>query len=292
MASIRRRDQADQPRIHPLNDIPESVIEALGKGIVALKLRGRRELESSDLERIWAQAVQGNLGSSNLGSSNLGSSNLGSSNLGSSNLGLTDVAANGTNWSLKTIKKKNPFRAKENTTIRLIVLIVGRCSPEYSTGNDKGVKDPQATGTDALRIYNQRIAQLLQKNGDCRALCLIRDYERGEFIIFEERLVETPTALIQWSLNKNNNLVGTNVGTNTQTGKVEFTWQRHGSQLTQHVLVPTDAVRFTIKAPDDKIESDEDILARAGYTPGWIGLNPETPTRTRKKAPAKSPKLL
>ncbi|MDE0083249.1 MAG: hypothetical protein OXT72_11450 [Gammaproteobacteria bacterium] len=225
----------------PVGEIPNRVLYSLGKQFVHRMAIGFGDIDGNDFGTIFANAVDGDHRASPLG--------------------LADVAANGTAWSVKTIKAKYPRTA---TTARLIS---GRCSPDYSLGISDPRKNPEATGRAVLAIWNARINESLDEYDRLRVAVLIRNFEAREFCLFEQPIELLPATEYRWQFNRNNNLEGFEKA----TGRHCFTWQPHGSQFTIKRTVPGSARYFTIKRQPE-LHGFEAVLKWVGYRDSWISV--------------------
>lgn len=233
-----RKLNTEEP--YPLNEIPDSVIQRIGAGIVYLMATGRKDISGSDWGDIFAEAV---------GGKHLDSP-----------VGIADVVFGKMAWSLKTIKNNSPIKAQS------IRLISGRCSPDYSYGITDPHKDIQMTGRAVLGIWNERINIAYDSYNPVRTAVLLRSSDLQEFCLFEEESHRYATSDYKWETNDKGNLLGKEIG----TGRTKFTWQPHGSQFTIHETVPKNAVKFSIKRPS--VLTKRDILEHVGYEPSWIEI--------------------
>ncbi len=226
----------------PVGSIPDRVIHDVGKQLVHRLAIGHIDIAGNDFGTIFAAAVKGEHRVSSLG--------------------LADIVANGTAWSLKTIKNKTPYDTK------VVRLISGRNSPDYSVGIADPRKDPQATGRAVLDIWNSRVKQSLNHYEELRIAVLIRNVATREFCLFEQPVTPFPADEFKWSFNKQGNLEGHNKA----TGRHTFTWQPHGSQFTIKRIVPGSVRRFTI-VPNVPLIQQEQILELIRYEPNWISAD-------------------
>lgn len=174
-------------------------------------------------------------------------------------VGIADVVLNKNCWSMKTVKKSDPFSAKN------IRLISGRCSPDYSYGITDPHKDVQKTGEAVLGIWNERVNIANDRYSQLRTSILIRSNDLLSYSLFEEETLRYRTTDYRWDVNKNGNLIGLD-----KNEKVCFTWQPHGSQFTIHTEIPDSSVKFTIKQPP-KLERKE-ILEKIHFDTSWITI--------------------
>lgn len=226
------------PDTYEINSIPETIVVRIGGSIVFLLYTGRTDLTGNDWGNIFADAI---------GGTHLASP-----------IGIADVFRNRTAWSLKTVKNKNPFSARE------VRLISGRCSPDYSYGIMDPHSDIQKTGEAVLAIWNSRVDIALSHYISVRVGVLIRDDNLSEFTLFEEYLEHFNLSDFIWKENKNGNLEGYN----KISGKKSFIWQPHGSQFTILCRVPENAIRFRLKHPETISEAE--VLQSLKYNPEWI----------------------
>lgn len=225
---------------YPLNQLPDDLIVRIGGYFTYLLYTGRRDFSGTDWGNAFSDAVKG-------------------THLDSP-IGIADVVLGKMAWSMKTVKNANPFNAKS------IRLISGRCSPDYSYGIANPHQDIQKTGQAVLGIWNERINIAQDNYNPIRTSVLIRSDDLLSFTLFEEDNHRFRTSDFIWEVNPNGNLIGID----TNTGKVKFTWQPHGSQFTIHTVVPDDAVKFTIKHPP--VLTKEDILDNLEFDESWVKI--------------------
>lgn len=234
--SAKRRESP-----YPLGEIPRQVVLTIGKQIVHRIAVGFKDIPGDDFGNIFANAIGGTHRKSPLG--------------------LTDVVKGDCAWSVKTVKKDNPF-----TTPKLR-LISGRNSPDYSMGISDPRENIQATGDAVLRIWNNRLDEALHEYEELRSIVLIRNMETREFTLFEEEISRYIPSNYAWRENKSKNFEGYLRGSDSPA----FTWQPHGAQFTIHHHVPEAAVKFHI-AHDVPIIPERDILGLASYKDSWIKI--------------------
>ena len=233
-----RKLNTEEP--YPLNEIPDSVIQRIGAGIVYLIATGRKDISGSDWGEIFAESV---------GGKHLDSP-----------VGIADVVFGKMAWSLKTVKNNSPQKTQN------IRLISGRCSPDYSYGITDPHEDIQMTGRAVLGIWNERINIAYDSYNPVKTAVLLRSSDLQDFCLFEEESHRFPTSDYKWETNDKGSLLGKEI----ETGKTKFTWQPHGSQFTIHETVPKNSIKFTIKCPS--ILTKEDILKHVGYDASWINI--------------------
>lgn len=175
--------------------------------------------------------------------------------------GIADVKWKSCAWSVKTVKNKKPFSAKK------VRLISGRNSPTYSFNVSDVGESPETTGRAVLEIWNERVKQARYGNDNLRVVVLLRNIEQLQFSIFEHEINQYVPADYEWKLNRNRNLIGTEVA----TGETCFTFQPHGSQFTIHRMVPASATLFSLRRPPT-IEPG-DILKTIGFQDDWVKIH-------------------
>lgn len=225
---------------YPLNEFPEDLIVKIGGYIVYLLYIGRNDISGQD----WGDAFSDAIGGVHLDSP----------------VGIADVVLNKMAWSMKTVKNSNPFRA------RIVRLISGRCSPDYSYGITDPHKDIQQTGRAVLGIWNERVNLAHDNFNPIRTAVLIRSNDSLSYTLFEEDNQRFRSSDYIWELNQNGNLIGKHIETN----KICFTWQPHGSQFTIHTHVPENAMKFRIKRPP--LLTKQDILEKIKFDDSWIDI--------------------
>ncbi len=138
---LRRGSYQHKPR-YPLGEIPDDVLRAVGRLMVYRAVVGIGDVSGDGFGDIFAEAVGGTHYASPVG--------------------VVDVACGVTGWSVKTVKKPDPF------TTRTIRLVSGRNSPDYSYGISDPRYDIQKTGSAVLTIWNQRIQDSLSEFHELR----------------------------------------------------------------------------------------------------------------------------
>lgn len=242
---------ADTPRLRgnaprhsgpwPIGEVPRRVLFGIGKQLVHRLAVGHADITGDDFGTIFAKAVGGDHRSSPLG--------------------IADVVANGTAWSVKTVKAKRPG---ERRSVRLIS---GRNSPDFALGISDPRRDPAETGRAVLAVWNARVNESLNHHDELRIAVLIRDMATQTFCLFECPAALFPADDYRWSFNKRGNLEGHEKA----TGEHCFTWQPHGSQFTIIRPVPGSARRFSINRAVPLVEP-EHVLRLVRYKSGWISL--------------------
>ena len=227
----------------PLNQFPKDFALVLGREIVyLLATRENPVLEGSEWESVFATCI--------------------GAEWKPSNVGLDDVVLGNTAWGAKSIKYKNPSRAKR------IRLISGRNSPVYSFGESVDVnRDPDDVGESVLGIWNERVSSIREKFKNLRTVVLIKSHDLTELVVFEFETIRYDPELFAWEWNKRGNLTGFEKATQ----KHFFTWQPHGSQFTIHQEVPDDCMVVRIKSPD-LLEKDK-VLNTLGFDESWISVS-------------------
>lgn len=226
--------------LYPIGDIPDKVIENVGKWIVYNYAVGKKDINGEDWGDIFAKAIDGvHLNSP---------------------IGLADVVFDKMAWSVKSVKHINPHKAN------MIRVISGRCSPDYSYGITDPHADIDRTGEAVLGIWNERINIAKERFEPLRSSLLLRNPNKLEFTLFEHELYRFNIKDFKWTVNKNGNLEGQHI----ETGKHKFTWQPHGSQFTIIYEIPKSAKKFKIKCPP-KLDFDE-TMEQIGYDNSWITI--------------------
>lgn len=237
---LRDSGRLHSHELYPTNELPTNVIVNIGKHLVYLLYIGRKDITGGDWGDAFAEAINGQ-------------------HLDSP-VGIADVVKDGMAWSMKTVKNANPH------TVKILRLISGRCSPDYSYGITDPHKNIQETGRAVLGIWNERINIAQDNYNPVRTSILVRSNDLLSYTLFEEESNRFRTNDYIWELNSNGNLIGKNI----ETGETKFTWQPHGSQFTIHTKVPNNAIKFTIKRPPTL--SKETILKTLGYDDSWIDI--------------------
>lgn len=226
---------------YPINDIPEKIINSIGRKIVYMLCVGYKDLTGDDWGNVFADAINGE-------------------HL-QSPVGIADVVYGKMAWSMKTVKSNNPHRMEAP-----VRLISGRCSPDYSYGITDPHEDIEKTGRAVLNIWNERVNIAQDYYNPLRTSVLVRSDDLLTFCLFEEENHRYITNCYRWEENRNGNLIGIDI----ETGKTCFTWQPHGSQFTIHTNVPKNAVRFKIKQPP-KLD-EEETLRQINFSDEWIEI--------------------
>ncbi len=226
--------------LYPLNEIPDDLIVRIGGYLVYLLYTGRKDLSGSD----WGNAFADAIGGCHLDKP----------------VGIADVVKDRMAWSLKTVKKNNPFTTK---TIRLIS---GRCSPDFSYGISDPHEDVQQTGRAVLGIWNERVNIAYDNYNPVRSAILVRSGDLTEYCIFEEENHRFRTSDYVWEEKANGNIVGRNI----ESGEIKFTWQPHGAQFTIHTHIPHNAVKFTVQKP--LALNKDSVLKALEFDPSWVKI--------------------
>ena len=242
---------ADAPRLRgsaprhlgpwPIGEIPPRVLIGIGRQLVHRLAIGHADVTGDDFGAIFAEAVDGEHRSSPLG--------------------VADVIANGTAWSVKTVKARHPERL---TRVRLIS---GRNSPDYSLGISDPRRRAGETGRAVLTVWNARVNESLDHHDELRIAALIRNMPDRKFILFEQPVGLFPADDYRWSFNARGNLEGRDKA----TGDHCFTWQPHGSQFTIIRPVPGSARHFSINQTVPLV-APKHVLRLVRYDPGWITI--------------------
>ena len=237
MPPVKTRGKYQIHEPYPLNEFPRSLIRKICKRIVHLLAVGHADLGGDTFCQMFADSISGVASNKPLG--------------------VADVAWNGCCWSVKTIKDKQPHMQKS------VRLIIGRCSPIYSSGISDPMADIQATGNTVLEIYNTRVEEARSKHDIVRLLVLIRNLSALEFTLYERSLSAVPKNDYRWTKNARGNLEGHKGDRHT------FTWQPHGSQLTILESVPSSATRFALKKRPPTIQMQR-VLDLSRFRYDWI----------------------
>ena len=227
---------------YQLGDLPDEVLHSIGRQIVHRIATGHNDISGDDFGTIFAKSIGGEHRASPLG--------------------IGDVILNGCAWSVKTVQANNPDKQK------VVRLISGRNSPDYSAGIENPHADPTKTGHAVLSIWNARVDEALNQFDDLRVVVMMRNMQTRNFRIFEEEAYRYNPRDFEWKFNKNNNLEGRN----RITGKHQFTWQSHGSQFTVLRSVPASARGFSINRNIRMVDPDT-ILAAIKFRPTWITIH-------------------
>jgi hypothetical protein len=175
-------------------------------------------------------------------------------------VGLADVIYEGMTWSVKSIKLEKPLVAKH------IRVISGRCSPDYSYGITDPHEDVQKTGAAVLGIWNERVNIAKETYEPLRTSILVRNFNKLEFLLFENEAERFITKNYIWKENKNGNLEGYE----SLTNKHIFTWQPHGSQFTILYDIPASAIRFKIKR--SSVFDFKKTMETIGFSNDWVTI--------------------
>jgi hypothetical protein len=245
MQKPKLRDSKNRTGSEPfaLNEIPDTVIQAIGGHLVYLISIGRTDISGDD----WGDALSSAIGGKHLASP----------------LGIADVVLNKMAWSTKTVKYTSASGVFNASKIRLIS---GRCSPDYSYGINNPHDDVQKTGDAVLSIWNERVNIAQDNYSPVRTSILVRSVDMLSYVLFEEENHRYRTTDYEWKVNKNGNLNGFLRGNDKEL----FTWQPHGSQFTVHSNIPGSAKKFTIKKPT--IIAKSDTLAAIGFDSSWVTI--------------------
>jgi hypothetical protein len=242
MQSPKLRNVEKYKSLYPLNKLPKSFGNKLGKEIIyLLASRGQPRLEGSDWEEIFARIV--------------------GAEWKPSNVGLDDIAFEQTAWGAKTVKNRNPFSVKK------IRLISGRNSPVYSFGDKKVSQvEPKILGEKIVSIWNERVASIRKFYKNLRTVVLIKSDDLLELSVFEFDTVMINHENYWWQWNSRNNLEGYLTSTNEHG----ITWQPHGSQFTLIENVPESRLKIRIKQPP--IITQGSVLEAINFDESWIEI--------------------
>lgn len=225
----------------PIGNIPDKVIHKIGRQLVHRLAIGHGDITGDDFGTIFAEAANGE-------------------HLASP-IGVADVVANGTAWSVKTIKAKRPSSQKS------VRLISGRNSPDYSFDISDPRRRPNDTGRAVLAVWNGRINVSLDRHDELRIAVLIRNMGKQEFCLFEQPAIQFPIDDYRWEFNARDNLEGYEKATDSHC----FTWQPHGSQFTIIRTVPGSARSFSINR-NVPLVGQEHVLRLVRFKPDWISF--------------------
>jgi hypothetical protein len=226
--------------LYPLGQIPNDVIYSIGKLMTYYFAVGKSDIDGEDWGEIFSNAING------------GHLN--------SPIGLADVIYEGMAWSVKSIKLEKPLAAKH------IRVISGRCSPDYSYGITDPHENVQKTGEAVLGIWNERINIAKETYEPLRTSILVRNFNKLEFLLFENEAERFIVKNYIWKENKNGNLEGYE----SLTNKHLFTWQPHGSQFTILYDIPESAKKFKIKRP--AVFDFEKTMENIGFDQSWVTI--------------------
>ena len=229
--------------LYPLNSFPNEFSKKLAESIcVHLATRGEADLEGKDWEKIFAECI--------------------GAKWSPSNIGLDDIThiQSSTAWGAKTVKGIIKSTEESKLKTQKIRLISGRNSTVYSYGEtiDPKTSNPSLVGEMVLEIWNTRVREVRARFENLRTVILVKGNELNKIAVFE---VDTDLYIANdytWTWNQNGNLVGCN-----NELEHKFTWQPHGSQFTIVEEVPENALRLSIKRPNDipKVE----VLKQIGF---------------------------
>lgn len=224
--------------LYSVGQIPDNVIFDVAKWMAYHFAIGKNDISGEDWGDIFAKAI---------GGEHLGRP-----------FGLADVVYEGMAWSVKSIKG--------SMRQRNLRIISGRCSPDYSYGIGDPHDDVQRTGTAVLSIWNERINVAKEYYEPLRTSVLVRNFTNLEFVLFEHETVRYVTNEYKWQSNKNGNIEGYEVATNTH----RFTWQPHGAQFTILCEVPLSARKFRVKRPH--VFDFDNAMAEIGFDQSWVTI--------------------
>jgi hypothetical protein len=229
--------------LYPLNSFPSEFSKKLAESIcVHLATRGEADLEGKDWEKIFADCI--------------------GAKWSPSNIGLDDIThiQSSTAWGAKTVKGTIKTTEESKLKSQKIRLISGRNSPVYSyeeTINPK-TSNPNLVGEMVLEIWNTRVREIRARFENLRTVVLVKGDELSKVAVFEIDTELYIASDYKWEWNKNGNLVGMD-----KTLEHRFTWQPHGSQFTIIEDIPEDALRLSIKRPQDIPK--EEVLKQIGF---------------------------
>lgn len=242
MEQPRLRDSSKRKNHEPfpLDEIPDEIITKLAGYFIYLQYAGRKDITGNEFGDAFAYAI---------GGEHLASP-----------VGIADVVLGNMAWSMKTVKNNSPF------SVKIVRLISGRCSPDYSYGISDPHEDIQMTGRAVLGIWNERVNIAHDNYNSVRNCILVRNPELNQFVIFEEENHRFATNNYIWEVNANGNLIGKDIATLHHC----FTWQPHGSQFTIVTRVPEAAIKFEVKNPPSV--TPEAVLKNLDFNSSWIKI--------------------
>ena len=234
---LRSADKIEPP--YPLNRFPANFPLNVGRQIVySLATKPSASIEGPEWEQIFANAI--------------------GATWAPSNIGLDDVIQGVCAWGAKTVKNRDPHKAKR------VRLVSGRNSPAYSFSQMSLDADAEVLGKAVLGIWNARVESVRSRFSHVRTVVLIKSSDLTKVSIFELETIMYPSENYHWQRNKRGNLEGFS----KISGEHKFTWQPHGSQFTIVETVPDVCLMLRIKNPG-KI-SEEAILKQVGFDKNWI----------------------
>lgn len=226
--------------LYPLGQIPDLVINRIGKKITFLFAVGREDLDGEDWGDAFAYGIEGEHFNRPIG--------------------LADVALGTMAWTVKSVKNENPHAVKK------VRVISGRCSPDYSYGISNPHDNVNETGRAVLNIWNERVNIAKENYEPLRSLLLIRNPQKLEFTLFEHEVNRYVISDYTWKTNAN----GVLEGYHATSQKHMFTWQPHGSQFTVIYEIPKTCKKFRLKKPPSL--GFEPTLQSIGYTDDWVEI--------------------
>ncbi len=241
----------DQPRLrgnaearegpYPLGEIPDSVVNRICRMVVHRLAVGATDISGQDFADIFAKSI---------GGIHLDKRS-----------GITDIVLENCSWSAKTVKVRNPFKAKS------VRLISGRNSPDFSYDIPNPRENLSESGKAILNVWNRRLNQSLHEYEDLRVVVFLRNMSELKFALLEYEATRFVPNDYEWKENdsKNKNFEARE----KDSGRHCFTWQPHGSQFTVIKTIPGSIRRFKIKRHPGLIEPDK-ILEAIDYSDEWI----------------------
>lgn len=238
---LRNVEKAKPP--YPLNSFPKDFGYKLGKEIIyLLAVKNKPTIEGQEWEQIFSKCI--------------------GAEWKPSNVGLDDVVLGSIAFGAKTVKNKNPSKARK------VRLISGRNSIVYSFGESKVANvDPDRVGEQVLAIWNERVSSIREKYKHVRTVVLLKSDNLEEVGVFEFETIRYDSELFQWGWNERGNLEGYEKDSKTHI----FTWQPHGSQFTIIENVPENLLIVKIKKPE-KVNK-ELIFESIGFEKEWIDVS-------------------
>ena len=235
----RLRDNQLTAWPYEVTAVPQGHIFSFAEEITKSAYLGKADIQGDEWGDMFANAV---------GGTHLGSP-----------VGHVDVTKDKLAWSVKTVKDRNPHKK------RIVRIISGRNSPDYSFGIKNVHDDIGKTGAAVLSIWNERVRLSINAYKIIpRLSVLVRNLPDSTFTYFESGVKEYDPYEYEWKENKRGNFEGID----KSTGRHTFTWQVHGSQFTILYKMPEYAIKFGIKKPG---RIDPAVLRKAiGFGKNWV----------------------
>ena len=214
---------------------------------VHLATRGNADLEGKDWEKIFSECI--------------------GAKWSPSNIGLDDIThhQSSTAWGAKTVKGIIRTTSESKLKPQRVRLISGRNSPNYSYEEaiDPKTSNPNLVGEMVLEIWNKRVREVRARFENLRTVVLVKGDNLEKIAVFEIDTELYIASDFAWEWNKNGNLVGFD-----KTQEHKFTWQPHGSQFTIVEEIPENALRLSIRRPQDIPK--EAVLQQIGFNESFF----------------------